>query len=161
MCQRSRTRRIVTTLALAVACGLAFASSAWATSCPDADTQAAGLSPGPPGELDHLPDQRAAHPRSGSILFSRTGPSAGPPSATPTRWVDESYFEHTSPSGLTFIQRIESAGYMRGARAWIVGENLVWGSGALSSPRRPGDRLDEQPTSPREPAEGAVPCRSA
>jgi uncharacterized protein YkwD len=32
------------------------------------------------------------------------------------------------------VDRIESAGYMRGARSWLVGENLVWGSGELSTP---------------------------
>ena len=116
-----------------MACGLAFASSAWATSCPDADTQAAGLS------QDRLENSITC-----LINEQRTSFGLDPvqPNGTLRRaalshsneMVDESYFEHTSPSGLTFIQRIESAGYMRGARAWIVGENLVWGSGALSSP---------------------------
>lgn len=49
--------------------------------------------------------------------------------------VDQGYFEHTSPQGVTFIDRIEGTGYMRGARSWIVGENLVWGSGSLSTPQ--------------------------
>jgi uncharacterized protein YkwD len=45
------------------------------------------------------------------------------------------YFEHTSPAGLGFMDRIESTGYMRGAQSWTVGENLVWGTGPLSTPR--------------------------
>jgi uncharacterized protein YkwD len=49
--------------------------------------------------------------------------------------INQSYFEHTSPSGLTFIDRIESTGYIRGARTWTVGENLVWGTGPLSTPQ--------------------------
>jgi uncharacterized protein YkwD len=49
--------------------------------------------------------------------------------------VQEGYFEHTSPSGETFIDRITNTGYMRGARRWLVGENLVWGSGSQSIPR--------------------------
>jgi uncharacterized protein YkwD len=49
--------------------------------------------------------------------------------------VAQQYFEHTSPQGVTFIDRIESTGYMRSARAWIVGENLVWGTGPLSTPQ--------------------------
>ncbi len=49
--------------------------------------------------------------------------------------VNESYFEHTSPSGLTFMDRIEQFGYMNGARTWTVGENLVWGNGPLSTPQ--------------------------
>jgi uncharacterized protein YkwD len=48
--------------------------------------------------------------------------------------VSESYFAHTSPEGVTFTDRILQAGYTRGARFWLVGENLVWGSGSLSSP---------------------------
>jgi uncharacterized protein YkwD len=49
--------------------------------------------------------------------------------------VSDGYFAHTSPGGTTFIDRIESAGYMRGASLWLVGENLVWGSGPLSTPQ--------------------------
>jgi uncharacterized protein YkwD len=49
--------------------------------------------------------------------------------------IDESYFEHTSPAGLTFIQRIQGTGYMRSVRSWVVGENLVWGTENLSTPQ--------------------------
>jgi uncharacterized protein YkwD len=49
--------------------------------------------------------------------------------------VNQSYFEHTSPAGVTFMDRIESTGYMQGARTWTVGENLVWGTGPLSTPQ--------------------------
>src|SRR3954468_773726 len=48
--------------------------------------------------------------------------------------VSQGYFEHTSPGGVTFIDRIESTGYIRGARSWTVGENLVWGTGPRSTP---------------------------
>jgi uncharacterized protein YkwD len=48
--------------------------------------------------------------------------------------VNQSYFEHTSPAGLTFMDRIESTGYMDGARTWTVGENLVWGTAWMNSP---------------------------
>ena len=49
--------------------------------------------------------------------------------------VSDGYFEHTSPRGRTFIDRISNTGYMRGARRWLVGENLVWGTGSQSSPQ--------------------------
>jgi uncharacterized protein YkwD len=49
--------------------------------------------------------------------------------------ISQSYFEHTSPAGVTFMDRIESTGYMRGAKSWTVGENLVWGNGPLSTPQ--------------------------
>jgi uncharacterized protein YkwD len=48
--------------------------------------------------------------------------------------VSQGYFEHTSPGGVTFIDRIVATGYTRGARAWEVGENLAWGTGPLSTP---------------------------
>jgi len=48
--------------------------------------------------------------------------------------VSQSFFSHNSPNGRDFVDRIESSGYMRGARQWLVGENLVWGSGQLSTP---------------------------
>jgi uncharacterized protein YkwD len=52
-----------------------------------------------------------------------------------TEMVSQGYFEHTSPAGVTFIDRIENTGYTRGARFWEVGENLVWGTGPLSTPQ--------------------------
>jgi uncharacterized protein YkwD len=48
--------------------------------------------------------------------------------------VSGGYFAHTSPSGESFIDRITATGYMQGARSWLVGENLVWGSGELGTP---------------------------
>jgi hypothetical protein len=48
--------------------------------------------------------------------------------------VANGYFEHTSPSGITFIDRIAGTGYTH-ARSWVVGENLVWGVGTYSSPQ--------------------------
>src|SRR3954451_12502507 len=33
------------------------------------------------------------------------------------------YFDHTSPSGLTFDDRIRETGYLRESRSWAVGEN--------------------------------------
>lgn len=48
--------------------------------------------------------------------------------------VRRTYFSHDSLSGASFVDRIRRAGYLRGPRAWIVGENLAWGSGDRSSP---------------------------
>jgi uncharacterized protein YkwD len=45
------------------------------------------------------------------------------------------YFSHNSPNGSSFLDRIRRTGYLRGARMWMVGENLAWGSGSRSSPR--------------------------
>jgi uncharacterized protein YkwD len=52
-----------------------------------------------------------------------------------TEMVSQGYFDHTSPTGVTFIDRIVATGYTQGTRSWEVGENLVWGTGALSTPQ--------------------------
>jgi uncharacterized protein YkwD len=49
--------------------------------------------------------------------------------------VSQGYFEHSSPAGITFVDRIEDTGYTHGVRSWVVGENLVWGTGPLSTPQ--------------------------
>ena len=46
------------------------------------------------------------------------------------------FFSHTSPGGRTFVDRIRRTGYLHGARNWNIGENIAWGSGGLSAPRR-------------------------
>ena len=48
--------------------------------------------------------------------------------------VSNGFFGHNSPDGIDFVQRIEKTGYTNGARAWLAGENLAWGSGSLSTP---------------------------
>ena len=48
--------------------------------------------------------------------------------------VRRSYFSHDSISGASFVDRIRRAGYLRGRQAWIIGENLAWGSGNRSTP---------------------------
>ncbi len=53
--------------------------------------------------------------------------------------VDEGYFEHVSKSGRDVVDRLTRTGYLGGARSarrWIVGENLAWGTGGRSTPRR-------------------------
>src|SRR6185295_3190474 len=45
------------------------------------------------------------------------------------------FFSHDSLNGASFLDRIRSTGYLRGARSWTVGENIAYGSGRLSTPR--------------------------
>lgn len=62
--------------------------------------------------------------------------------------VAEGFFSHDSLDGSDFIDRIRRTGYLRGAIAWLVGENLVWGTGERGTPaslvrawmRSPGHR---------------------
>jgi uncharacterized protein YkwD len=45
------------------------------------------------------------------------------------------FFQHTSPSGADMVDRILGAGYVRSDQGWLLGENLEWGTGSLSTPR--------------------------
>ena len=48
---------------------------------------------------------------------------------------EKQYFEHNSPSGETWSQRIVRHGYTRqGYRTWKAGENIAVGAGLYSSP---------------------------
>ena len=48
--------------------------------------------------------------------------------------VNEGYFDHTTPGGTSFVDRILSAGYVKRDAGWTLGENLAWGTGDLSTP---------------------------
>ena len=50
--------------------------------------------------------------------------------------VDRGYFSHTAPGGVSFIDRIVGTGYTDFNGSWLVGENLVWGTGPLSTPKQ-------------------------
>jgi uncharacterized protein YkwD len=52
--------------------------------------------------------------------------------------VEQHFFSHTSQDGTSFVDRIRRTGYLEGARAWSVGENIAYGSGRLSTPRAIG-----------------------
>ena len=74
------------------------------------------------------------------------------------------YFEHTSPSGRTMVDRILAARYVREDQGWALGENLEWGTGSLATPRgaleawmrSPGHRANILQRSFREMGVGVV-----
>ena len=49
--------------------------------------------------------------------------------------VKDGYFEHTTPEGVTMVDRILRARYVRENQGWALGENLAWGTGSLGTPR--------------------------
>ena len=51
------------------------------------------------------------------------------------RMVNEHFFAHETPDGKTVVDRVEPTGYIPNSGDWVVGENLAWGSGALSTPQ--------------------------
>jgi uncharacterized protein YkwD len=113
---------------------LVTGSPASASTCPNTDLQVTGLSQ--PGMEDSI-----------ACLINEERTAYGIPPVRPnddlrqaalshsTEMVNQGYFEHTSPAGVTFVDRIEATGYTRGTTAWEVGENLVWGNGQLSTPQ--------------------------
>jgi uncharacterized protein YkwD len=49
--------------------------------------------------------------------------------------VRREFFDHTSPGGETFTERIrEETRYLAGALRWEIGENLAWGTGSRATP---------------------------
>jgi uncharacterized protein YkwD len=112
---------------------LLAASPASATSCSNTETQISGLS------TDQLESSVGCliNEERTSFGLQPVQPNADLRQAAlshSSEMVAQSYFEHTSPAGLSFIDRIEQYGYMQGAASWVVGENLVWGSEQLSTP---------------------------
>jgi uncharacterized protein YkwD len=51
------------------------------------------------------------------------------------RMVTEHFFAHETPDGKNVVDRVEPTGYIPDSGDWVVGENLAWGSGALSTPQ--------------------------
>jgi uncharacterized protein YkwD len=48
--------------------------------------------------------------------------------------VRRDFFSHVSPGGGTMQDRLQSAGWFRGARSYAFAENIAWGTGELASP---------------------------
>lgn len=46
------------------------------------------------------------------------------------------FFDHVSPSGSTFVERIKSSSYLANANGYDIGENLAWAGTALATPRQ-------------------------
>jgi uncharacterized protein YkwD len=128
-----RSRKILCGIATVAAWMLIAGAPASASSCPNAGIEVTGL------------DQSAMETSIACLINEQRAAYGVPPVQANAdlrqaalshslEMVDQGYFEHTSPAGLTFLDRIASTGYTRGARFWEVGENLVWGSGPLSTP---------------------------
>jgi uncharacterized protein YkwD len=130
----SSARKILTVLALAAGWALIAASSASATSCPNTEVEVSGLGQNQmESSITCLINEERTSRGLGAVQSN--GDLRDAALSHSNEMVAQQYFEHTSPQGVTFIDRIESTGYMRSARSWIVGENLVWGTGPLSTPQ--------------------------
>jgi uncharacterized protein YkwD len=78
--------------------------------------------------------------------------------------VAKRFFDHTTPSGVTMVDRILRARYVREDEGWMLGENLAWGTGSFATPRgavqawmeSPGHRANILKRGYRELGVGAV-----
>jgi uncharacterized protein YkwD len=78
--------------------------------------------------------------------------------------VKNRFFEHTTPKGVTMVDRILRAKYVREDQGWALGENLAWGTGSFGTPRgaieawmdSPGHRANILKRSFREMGVGIV-----
>ena len=50
------------------------------------------------------------------------------------RMIAGSFFGHVAPDGADLADRLAAAGYMSTDDDWVVGENLAWATGTLSTP---------------------------
>jgi uncharacterized protein YkwD len=130
----SRAKYILSLIAVAAAWMLVASAPASAADCGPVDTQVTGLNE---AQMESsitclINDERSSYGLQPVTANSDLRQAAVSHS---NEMINQGYFEHTSPSGLTFTDRIESTGYMQGARTWTVGENLVWGTGPLSTPQ--------------------------
>jgi uncharacterized protein YkwD len=48
--------------------------------------------------------------------------------------VRRAFFSHVGPDGGALRGRLRNSGYIRGNRAWNIGETIGWGTGTLSTP---------------------------
>lgn len=51
------------------------------------------------------------------------------------RMVTEHFFAHETPDGKNVVDRVKPTGYIPNSGDWVVGENLAWGTGTLSTPQ--------------------------
>ncbi len=82
--------------------------------------------------LDCLHDQ--VRSQNGLGTLAENAALAAAAAAHTDDMIARGYFEHETPEGGTFDQRILAAGYARKGQGWSLGENLIWADGELATP---------------------------
>jgi uncharacterized protein YkwD len=113
---------------------LAFPTAARAAACPDADLlpDATNLARVHDALLCLANQARAERGRAALTENARLRRAATGHSADEVR---EGYYSHTSADGHTFAERILAAGYVHRRDSYVLGEDLAWSAGELSSPK--------------------------
>src|SRR3954453_6607522 len=124
----------------AVVAAFAFApATSEAAGCAAADPMATSenVATVPPATLFLLNHVRRQHQR--HALRSNTSLEAVAQRYS-EQMVTQRFFDHVSPSGSTFVQRIRTTSYLSDSVSWSLGENLPWGAGYYGTPCGPGER---------------------
>jgi uncharacterized protein YkwD len=125
-----RTRKFVLTIALASA-GMLAAWAPSAMACPGARLPAAGQTVDQArAAVVCLIDKKRARNHVKPVRASATLAAAA--QAHTDAMTSENFFSHEGDG--TPASRASNAGYMAGARAWGVGEDLFWGAATRSTP---------------------------
>ncbi len=124
-------RRGILTAALV---GLALAAAAPAGACPHAGRSPAKLTiKQARASVFCLINQRRH--RAGLHRLDRSRPLERAAQGHSAAMDSRNFFSHSSPGGRSPASRIQSTGYLSGAKAWGVAENIRWGKRGRGSPR--------------------------
>jgi uncharacterized protein YkwD len=129
-----RTRAFV--VAAAAVAAMAASPSAASAACANAAVvpAAANLDAVAAATVCMLNEQRAAH---SLAPLTENGQLTEASLAHSRDMVARRFFAHDTPSGATIVSRLRTIGYVSDAlEAWVVGENVAWGQGTLSTPAR-------------------------
>jgi uncharacterized protein YkwD len=72
--------------------------------------------------------------QNGLVTLAGNGALAAAAAGHSDDMVARGYFDHATPEGGTFDERILAAGYATKDQGWSVGENLAWGTGTYATP---------------------------
>jgi uncharacterized protein YkwD len=72
--------------------------------------------------------------QNGLVTLASNGALATAAAVHSDDMVARGYFEHTTPEGGTFDERVVAAGYAANGEGWSLGENLIWGTAELATP---------------------------
>jgi uncharacterized protein YkwD len=127
-------RRSCTVAVVLLAFAFGAPSGASAADCAGADLVPAADNLAAVGQatLCLLNDQRTSH---GLRALRENAALTGASTTYSQRMVRQAFFAHESPDGGTLVARLTAVRYLTGGDDWVVGENIGWGQGPLSTPR--------------------------
>jgi uncharacterized protein YkwD len=127
-------RRLFVAASLAICMIPAFAATASARGCANADEAiaASGIAKARAAVLCLHNKVRRAHGLAPLQEDASLRRAARRHSAAMVR---QHFFDHVEPSGRTLLARVSTAGYLSSAVSYTLGENIGWGQTVLSTPR--------------------------